>query len=414
MRQLNFNVDGPHGDDIPYLVTDNPVGAPARVPGVFESASRLIITCPPFSEITGGATVFYQQGQRSFRVILPPEADGAYEAGDPTNICFPPEYGSDSSKVWLHYKPLYTRLPALSVDGQFLRGGGQRMTVLESSEFPAYVRWLQGDDLTPTMLQRQALGYNFFRTWLLNTSVYRIVPSDHGQAFYDRLPEFVQWCSQFGIYNEFTMFTQAQSLMPGRSNQQRHVDLIASALMGVRDQVLLSLVNEADQYDNRTDDGIVLPADSFITSRGSNGSDAWAPKPISRYAEYHSNGAAEWWRRAGHNSMEIADVEHVPCVAGENTRIPDQDDSVAHLMDAAEAAALLCMGFCTHSVNGKRSMPWSGRELEQATAAGIGSRKVPLEFQAGRYSRESNPPGALRVYRRTLNDGRFHEAIVRE
>jgi len=110
--------------------------------------------------------------------------------------------------------------------------------------------------------------------------------------------------------------------------------------------------------------------------------------------------------------MEIADHYGIPVSANENTRFPDRDDSPAHAYDAAAGAALLCAGACFHSVGGKRSALWTGRELECAQAWVAGARSVPLAFQRGSYQRHE-PGEFLRVYSRTLPDGRAWTVRIR-
>jgi hypothetical protein len=387
---------------VPWLVAD--ADANVQYSGVFENEkTRLVVMIP--AGVTGGATLFYANRTKSLRVIVPP-GGGAWEASMPP--CQPPE----DPEIVVSYSPAFVHL-ALSIDGLFFRRNGERFHGIESTEFPMYVRWLQGDNVTPVAEQRRNLGFNMWRVWLLNTSVYRIIPSDFGDDFYNRLPDFVRWASTFDANIDFTCFTQTGSLMPNPHDQQEHLDRIGAALAGVWDNVGLSKVNEADQHDNATAPGLVMPG-GFLNSQGSNGGDAWCPTPTLNWVEYHSNGAPEWWRRAGHNAMEMANQERRPGWTTENTRVPDQDDSAQHCYDAAAAGALLCAANCFHSAGGKRSVLFEGRELEQAVAWSAGAHSVPLEFQAGAYSRLPNPSNdVIRVYRRTLGDGRFHEVQVR-
>jgi len=273
-------------------------------------------------------------------------------------------------------------------------------TAIESSEFAAYARYLNGEDLDPVLNQRAGLGFNLIRVWLLNTSVYRIVPSDWPD-FYGPLASFCQLCANHGLYVEFTCFTQTETLMPDKAAQQAHLDAIGRALDGLQGRVLLSKVNEADQHDNRTADGLVMPS-GHLCSSGSNGADATPPEPILNYTEYHTNGLSEWWRKVGHNSMEFANVFQNRCLGGENTRMPDQDGNPVHAYDAAAGATLLCLGGCFHSVHGKTSELWDGLELECAKAWADGALSVPLTCQPFPYVHRSDleTDQYIRVYQR--------------
>lgn len=281
-----------------------------------------------------------------------------------------------------------------------------RWTAIQTSDFAAHARFVGREYIDPVLSQRATVGFNLLRVWLLNTSVYRIVPSD-SPDFYTQLRPFVRLCARYGLYVEFTCFTQTQTLMPNPADQQRHLDLVGANLDG-ETNVLLSLVNENDQHDNRTADGLRMPA-GFLCSRGSNGSDA-EPPTGGQYEEYHIIGG-EWQRKPGHNSMEWADVHGSRVLAGETQRFTDNDSNPQHAYDAAAGATLLCMGACFHSQAGKVSTLWTGRELECAQAWVNGAKSVPLGCQVGGYAHRGDLEGGnvIRAYQR----GNAPECIVR-
>lgn len=315
------------------------------------------------------------------------------------------------------YTPGAPPVGVLGIAGQFFTMNGQPWTAIESSDFSLLKRALDGEDVEPLLKQRAALGFNMLRIWLLNQSVIRwrngaddgqrIHPEDYAD-FYDVLRWLIGRCAAYGLVADVTVFTQTQTLMPSQSDQQEHLDLTADAVRGLGN-VILSLVNEADQHDNQTAD-LTRPAGALIT-RGSNGADSTPPHHDDPWdaEEYHSNDLNEWWRKVGHNAMELG-----RCWSSENTR-PDNDPSDAHFEDAAEAAALLCAGACFHSNQGKYSTLYSGRDLAAAKAWVRGAQKVPLAFQAGRYAHRPDleGPDAIRVYSRTLSDGRAHFVYIR-
>ncbi len=333
-------------------------------------------------------------------------------------------YGGDGRVLWATgtarpddtSAPPDERLPRLVADGTFFRlESGDPFTIVEASDFSLYKRFLEGEDLAPVLEQRRAVGYNMLRVWLLNTSVIEgsLLPRQYPD-FYARLPEFCDLCARHGLYVEFTAFTQAMTLMPDPADQARHLADIAAALQDTTN-VLLELVNEADQHDNMPRLDVLARPLGILCSHGSNGADAAPPRPTWDYELYHSNGLSEWWRKVGHNAMELADESGVPAWANENTRFPDDDDNAAHAYDAARAAALLCAGSCFHSVNGKSSRLWSGRELECAEAWADGARSVPLKFRVGRYLHRTDLEGAdcLRAYERRLPDGGGYVVRIR-
>lgn len=304
----------------------------------------------------------------------------------------------------------------LGISGQFFTLNGQPWTAIESSEFSLYKRYLDGEDIAPVLRERQAIGFNLLRVWLLNTSVIPggLLPSSY-PSFYSRLKPFAALCASYGCCVEFTAFTQTQTLMPSLGEQRAHWENIQLALSDVPN-VLLELVNEADQHDNRTaPELLTMRPSGILASSGSNGADSPPPTPVWDYVLYHSNGLSEWQRKVGHNAMEWADTYHVPAGSNENTRYPDQDASETHAEDAAAGAALLCAGACFHSEGGKQARLFDPTEFRCAVAWVRGAMSVPLEFQRGTYihRQDLEGPDCIRAYERRLSDGRGHIVRIR-
>ena len=359
---------------------------------------------------------------RLFNAVTSGPFPGSFEAWDALTRAVRPEWAARvceeqtaaSGVPWTNPWPVpipppIVSLPRLVLNGRFFAlEDGTRWTAIESSEFRLYERYLKGEDLTPVLTERRDLGFNLLRVWLLNTSVGHILPWEHPD-FYPRLPAFGSLCASFGLYPDFTVFTQTQTLMPELVRQQDHWDRSTQALINTAG--LVAAVNEHDQHDNAIHPLLVLHKPEgarFLISRGSNGADSVPPRPTLDAEEYHTNDLSEWWRKAGHNSMEWADQSGHPCWASENTRCPDKDSNPAHFMDAAAGAALLCAGACFHSEGGKQSRLFDATERACALAWVNGARSVPLEYQAGAYHHrtELEGPGIIRVYDRTLSDGR--------
>jgi len=312
--------------------------------------------------------------------------------------------------------------PVLTIDGKYFRNHGERFTVIESSEFTLLKRFLENEDIYPLLQERKTLGFNTLRCWPLNLSVVQTVfpegihPDQYGD-FYERMRTFVEYCGSFGFVVEITAFTSTPDLMPNVADQHRHWNRTQVALHGLTN-VLLELVNEYDWGGggNAPDDSLWnrRPVD-IISSSGSATADAPPPQPVWDYVLHHTNGLNEWQRRVGHNTMEWADHYHMPGVANENMRYPDDDSSEIHAYDAAAGAALLCAGACFHSQSGKFSRFFDPVEKKAAEAWCRGAKSVPLEFQPGQYIRRDDllKPHLLRVYERRLPDGRGHIVGIR-
>jgi len=318
-------------------------------------------------------------------------------------------------------------LAPLGIEGQFFTVGGQPWTMIECSDFNLLNRYVRGEDIQPILQQRRDCGFNTLRVWtaydLEDAGIGRLIPSEHPD--YDtRLLEFLRLCAQWGLYVELTAFTGR--MHSGYTTIFQDDDARLAHWARLRDvappeTTLLELVNEGDHEANyQIPWSRLTRPEHHIASRGSARADLWPPQvpPFASpwgFSSYHTNDLPEWPRKVGHNAMEIADRYGIPVTANENQRFPDKDSTPTHAYDAARAAALLCAGSCYHSARGKSSQLWTGVELDCAVAWALGARSVPLEFQRGAYRHrtELERPDLLRVYSRTLPDGREYIVEVR-
>ena len=317
-------------------------------------------------------------------------------------------------------------LAPLGIDGQFFTAGGQPWTMIQCSDFHLLGRWIRGEDIQPILQQRRDGGFNTLRVWtaydLEDAGIGRLIPSEHFD--YDtRLVEFLSLCAQWGLYIELTAFAGRMhsayiTIFQNDDAMLAHWARLQS--VAPPETTLLELVNEGDHEANFQIPWDSLGRPAHIASHGSARADLWPPRvpPFASpwgFSSYHTNDLPEWWRKVGHNAMEIADHYGIPVSANENQRFPDKDANPTHAYDAARAAALLCAGSCYHSVHGKSSQLWTGLEETAAQAWAAGARSVPLEFQRGAYRHRTDleQGNFLRVYQRTLPDGREHVVEVR-
>lgn len=308
----------------------------------------------------------------------------------------------------------------LVTSGQyFALESGEPWTAIECSDFALLAKWCSGEDISPVLQQRADCGFNLLRVWTLFDipGIGTVTALDYG-----RVHQFVAACAAAGLYVEFTAYTGI--------NDALHWSRLVAAALRCRIRPLLELVNELDQNTNEPDArGRVFdltlheqaPA-PILSSHGSNGSQALAVRPAWSYETFHTNDAAEWWRKVGHNAMEMAvgtedwPGSGLPVLSNENTRFPDRDSSAEHAYDAAAGAALLCAGSCYHSTGGKQSVLWSADEERCARAWAAGARSVDLRAQGGSYRHAGELEGAgdLRVYQRVLPDGRAWTVKIRK
>ena len=310
----------------------------------------------------------------------------------------------------------------IETNGQFFKlSNGDRFTAIEHSDFNLLNRYQHGENIRGVLEQRSTIGFNMLRVW----TAYDIVNiGTFLDIDYSRIPSFVSLCADYGCYIEFTAYTGV--------NDPIHWESLIDASLNCQIKPILELVNELDQNTNEPDylgrifnlsDYQQAPA-SLLSCHGSNGSEhgpvgfIWIPKPtpedpnagewfaedVWSYATFHTNDASEWWRKVGHNAMELWSG---PTLANENTRF-DHDPNIIHAHDAAKGAALLCAGSDCHTQAGKQSILLTGDELAWAIEWVKGAKEVNLECQQGPYTR--HPPGdLLRLYERPVSG---HYCIV--
>lgn len=293
----------------------------------------------------------------------------------------------------------------------------QRFTVIQTSDFNLYNRWLSGENIDPLLQQRQDVGFNSPRIWTAYNIplIGRLIPREHAD-FYRRVPEFMDYVAGYGHYPEWTAFTGPYGgIFDSQAEMIAHWEALDDALTGCTNLLDLEAINEGDNAPNA---GVPLDRlrrpSNKIASHGSAVQDAPPMLPAWDVAG-HRPGGNEWWRKVGHNPMaDVSDVYNLPSWCNETTRMPDNDSNPNHAYDAAASGVLLCAGAgCYHSPEGKNSTLWTGRSLQCAHAWADGAKSVPLEFQPGRYVHRSDLENdqILRAYSKVLPDGR--EFVVR-
>lgn len=293
----------------------------------------------------------------------------------------------------------------------------ERWTVKQTSDFNIFNRYISGEDIAPILEQRASIGFNALRVWCAYEIplIGRLNPFEHPDYF-DRWPRFMETIAGYGLYAEVTAFTGPYPFFPSQASMIQFWEALDTSLNGVTNLLDLEAVNEGDNAPN-----LGVPLDLLrrpmnkLASHGSAVQDAPPMQPHWSVAGYRATHH-EWWRKTSHNAMEWADEWNIPVWTNEFPRT-DNHPTPDHWFDAAAAGVLLCAGAgCFHSPSGKNSTLFQpGHELECAETFIAGANSVPLEFQAGAYSRiDPNPPGILRIYRRTLSDGRFHEVRIRD
>ncbi len=286
-------------------------------------------------------------------------------------------------------------------------------TVICTSDFNLYHRWFSGEDVDAVRDQRHELGFNSVRVWTAYDIPLIGRCDPYRSGFYDQIPEFMGWLEDGGLYAEVTAFTGPYPFFPTDDAFVEHWESLIAVLESCTNLLDLEVVNECDNHPNAGVPYGRIRRPNCRSSHGSNVQDAPPKEPHWDVAGYRSPGN-EWQRKVGHNAMEWADTWNIPVWTNEYPRT-DNDPNLQHWYDGAASSVLLCAGAgCFHSPSGKDSTLFEGQELDCANAFVSGALSVPLEFQTGRYT-VNNPPypsGIIRLYQRTLPDGRFHQVPV--
>lgn len=297
-------------------------------------------------------------------------------------------------------------LSALHARGQFFEQvDGTRITMIEASSFNLLNIYqnLGPAAAEPVAQQLHAEGFNLARVWTAYTA--GTGAGSFLNIDYTKVGPFLDFMAANSLYVDLTAYAGRDSFIAGRW------DSLCRASQG-HTNVLLSLVNENDQTNNTIDLRSFHPCPGILSSRGSNGSQAWPPDPTGwAWSEMHYNDAPEWWRKTGHNSMEVADQFRLPIITNENTRFDKMGDFAAalmHLQDAAQGCVLLNAGCAFHSIEGKQALIMAGNVLAAARAHVTGMKSLPLLCQDGGYAHRIDLEGPgqslfLRVYQRGSN-----------
>lgn len=271
--QLNFNVAGPHGDDKPYIRTDQNF----TTNGYFEGNNRFIVILP--EDLTGGATLHYQRGQKSVRVILPP-GDGIWEAGEPP--CQPPE----DPPVQMVYSALLESLHAEGVE--FKTQSGRRWVMAGHIDFVLRKRFMENgpDTVTGILTPRLALGSNSAMTLEMWYYGEKFKPSDYGEKYYADIKPFARHLASLGAYWQPIILADAHILMPSIVDQRNHVGRFAREIAG-EPNVLPILVNEFQK--NGVDPNMHQKPEGTgcLWSKGSGTSDGPPPQPGWDWHQWH-------------------------------------------------------------------------------------------------------------------------------
>jgi len=282
------------------------------------------------------------------------------------------------------------RLLALHPDGEgFTDAAGARWTQIGCSDFRLLERYLAGEDIDPILAERQWIGFNQLRVFLMCGNMFHLFPQQIPD-YQARLRSFCDHVAAFGLRLELTALVDATVVMPHLADQQAFWKAVCATVAGLP-YVFLELVNEVDQTINVIDPSQFSAPASVIACHGSKGIVDAAAEPVCvvpvwSYGVLHPK-RTEDWPRFGHNIHEdIWLTLHVCGTINESCR-PNQGRGPipSDFYDAAVNMGIMGAGGTFHSEAGKASTLFASDEYACAEAWTRGARQVNLSARTGQY-----------------------------
>jgi len=250
---------------------------------------------------------------------------------------------------------------------RFLTPDGKEWKWKGTTDFLLYAKYLAGGEgaIQPLLQQRVAAGANLVRVFAMCANIAHFYPAEVA-GYWDRLQPFVRYLASQGLYVEFTVFADAELVMPDTSVQLAHWQ----GFMRIVNEpnVFLELVNENSHAGNTIKTDLFMRLDgSALQSHGSEQSDMHPVEPAWDYAAYHARRDAPPDARGATNfdASEFEAVYPQPLPKLSDEGIKTTDAGFAALMGKH---ANIHNGGTFHSQSGVTSNLWNDAEFSAATA----------------------------------------------
>jgi hypothetical protein len=259
-------------------------------------------------------------------------------------------------------------LPSLAIhreDNRFVREDGSEWKWKGTNDFKLLKMVLDGEDISPTLNQRQATGANLVRVFGTAFNLFRLNPSDYPD-YWGGVDRLLTIAESRGMYVEITVFADAQLVIPGLADQQtfwKGFEQFTS-----RKNLFLELVNENSHVGNTIDTSAFSRLDGpALQSHGSEQTDMHPVDPAWDYVVYHARRNPPPDARGATNydpsEFEPNYPQPRPMLADEG--IKTQDAGYAQLMGKH---ANIHNGGTFHTQDGVVSNLWSEATARAAAA----------------------------------------------
>ncbi len=341
VKQLNLNVVGDSGRDVPVLVGDDGTRQAGTIYG-----SRAVFVL--LDKASGGATISYAAQTRTLRIIIPPTA-GSYEADLPP--VKPPEA---TAAIVLDYR---TAAPTLAIAGDGFVANGSRWLLKGVTEFRLLELFQSNRTQFDAVLdQRIAAGANTFRVLCMKAN-------NTGWALTPVEPHALADCQAAldarGVYGLFCVFADTRALMPDAQTQQRYW---ADTIQAIRAPHLVQCCNEWNHPTQAINPNAFAKPTAVLACHGSGQTDCDPVSPRWDFACYSARRDALPDARgiSNYSSYEFQAryPQPGPLIPVEGLKPTDYacDVSVARLMGAHAA---LNAGGVFHGDDGVNGRLWA-------------------------------------------------------
>jgi len=344
----------------------------------------------------------------------------------------------------------------LSVVGnRFVREDGSLFQWRGFSDFSLFQRFTLGEDITALLDERQALGVNILRVFgMFDTGIGNASGLGPFNPTWSglQLTAFLNLLAERGLRCEFTVFADAQVLMPDLSAQRQHFQSICLLLQD-HWNVVVELVNEplgndaskngVHPKDFTKPSGVLCASGKYDFDDGSSAVPSW----VWHWTNTHSERKAEW-PRTPRSSGEIRDgfdwsdgqhfpgtnspvVQDEPTGAAEVPRGDSRSSTPEDFAWYAACAAQMGAGATFHSDDGIASRLLGPVQMQCAEAFFAGLMFIPAEAQFAPYSRgdaggwpgvgdmpvehfdldENRTPAALRTFAKVVEPFNYYNRI---
>jgi hypothetical protein len=290
--------------------------------------------------------------------------------------------------------------------------------------FLLFQRWLRGENIDTQLRWCQSLGATQLRVLgMVAWAGYKFGPG-LTPNWWDQLLPFIQYVGGWKLRVEFTVFADAQVLMPDAGDQRAHLERVLDTIGGEWN-VFIEVCNEP--FKNGCDptaifsedahrpcpmaygmydieayqdpvDGIwrgALPALDYLTAHTPRDPDSWSrkAKDLAEYRDGSGNGEGE-------NSPLFAGL-HIPCVGDEPMGAAEADDLAGRQRSNiandffwyVANAAINGAGSTFHCDAGLLGLapPPGGDQQKCAEASALAWSSISPEYQRGHYTRSGLP-----------------------